>query len=81
MSDVTVKPFFGATVAKSVDKAGMEHRHWFIETDEGRIVCMAEIIDHTDEDRHYVPKSRITVPDAVERAVCEHHDVEQVYTV
>lgn len=81
MSDVTVEQFFGATLATSRDKAGMEHRHWFAETDEGRFVCVSEVIDHTDDDRHYVPDSRISVPDAVEAAVCEYHDVNEVYTI
>jgi len=81
MSDVTVESFFGATLARATDKAGMKHRHWFDTTDEGRIVCVAEVIDHTDDDRHYVPNSRITLPDAVEQAICEHHDVDEVYVI
>ena len=81
MSDVTVESFFGATLTTSTDKAGLEHRRWFFETDGGRIVCAAEVIDHTDEDRHFVPKSRISVPESVEKAVCEYHEVDEVYTV
>jgi hypothetical protein len=42
---------------------------------------MAEIIDHTEDDRHFVPKSRISVPDAVEEAVCDYLDVAEVHTV
>lgn len=81
MSDVTVESFFGATLARSTDKAGLRHRHWFDTTDEGRIVCVAEVIDHTEDDRHFVPNSRITVPKAVESAVCDHHEVSEVYTI
>lgn len=81
MTNVTVEQFWGTVMAKAVDKAGMEHRWWFDETDGGRIVCMAEVIDHTDDNRHFVPKSRISVPEPVSEAVCQYHDVDEVYVV
>jgi len=81
MSHVTVEQFWGVTLARATDKAGLTHRFWFCTTDEGRVVCMSEVIDHTDENRHFVPKSRISLPEPVERAVCDYHDVDEVYIV
>jgi len=81
MPDVTVESFFGATIAKTTDKAGIDHRYWLDTTDEGRVVCFAEIIDHTEDDRHYVPNNRISIPDAVEQAICEYHDVGEVHVI
>jgi len=81
MSQVTVEQFWGATVARFTDKAGLTHRLWFHTTDGGRVVCSAEVIDHSADDRHFVPQSRITVPEPVERAVCDYHDVDEVYVV
>jgi len=81
MSRVTVEQFWGCTLARSTDKAGMNHRFWFHTTDEGRVVCGAEVIDHSENDRHFVPQSRISVPEPVEAAVCEYHGVDKVHVV
>lgn len=73
---------WGPTLAKAVDDEGMEHHWWCDETDSGRVVAMAEVIHH-DDGRHYVPKSEVTMPDAVMAAVAEYHNVEEdeVYSV
>lgn len=74
----------GCVLVRATDKAGMEHRWWFDETDAGNLVFVGEVV-HYDEDahptltagRHYVPEDEASVPPRVEEALDEQ-DFKQI---
>lgn len=74
--DIEVSDKFGCVLVRATDKAGMEHRWWFDETDAGRLVFVTEVV-HYDKDtgamvasgRHYVPEDEASVPPRIEEAL------------
>lgn len=81
MNNISVQSCWGATIVTAVDSAGTEHRFWFDETEQGRVVLCAQItyIKETDY-RDYVPRHEWSVPNVVQDALIAHGlDAETIY--
>jgi len=72
-SDLAVERAWGGLVVRADKHNGMEHRWWFDETDDGRLVFCGEIIEFANlherdlglDARHYVDEKKMAVPTRV----------------
>jgi hypothetical protein len=63
MMNIEIAELYGGVVVKA-DEGDREHRWWFDETDEGRLVLAAEVIEDGGR-RYYVDSGNLSVPEPI----------------
>lgn len=78
-TDIELREGWGAKIVhQEEDEAAMAHRWLFDLTDDGKWVCLAEVIHYDEQKRHYVPDREMCLPPDVQTFLQDECGVETV---